>query len=113
MLAEYDTLQDRIECQRLQLTACAEVSLQNLRNSKRLERTAPYWSQTYKMVADAVDREINHREQAEKLSCELQDHKRDLAEAKKQLADCQSKLGEKRLHRIINLELNYKYDCCA
>jgi len=61
-----------LETERIRLAGCGVAALQNTNKSKveRIAKDNPYWSASYGDVCNAVDREINAREQAEMLQKE-------------------------------------------
>jgi hypothetical protein len=63
-ISEYKKLEEKNEILRMQLVACGVAALSNTIESIKLNRITkenPYWSGSYELVCDAVDREINLR----------------------------------------------------
>ncbi|GEM_PF-4237942 len=56
---------------RMQLHACGDASKGNMRNSLCLGEENEAWSKDYALVCRAVEREMYHREAAEKLQAEV------------------------------------------
>lgn len=53
-----------VEAERMRLVGCGVAALMNTEESKanRVSKDNPYWSASYQDVCNAVDREIQHRE---------------------------------------------------
>lgn len=69
---KYDVvkLQRELDITRIQLAACGVAAQCNTRGSRAKQRVSsdsPYWSSSYEMVCQAVDREIKYRESLEQI----------------------------------------------
>ena len=69
---EIARLRAEVETERLRLAACGVAAMQNTVSSitQRLTRDNPYWSASYGDVCGAVDREMNLRDEVERLKTE-------------------------------------------
>lgn len=62
----FEKQEQEIETLRMQLSACGVAALANTRETaaaQRVGREHPYWSDSYQLVIDAVDREMRLREE--------------------------------------------------
>lgn len=75
VIIERDKLRAECELQMMQMAAVMTASMQNTQSTvkDRITRENPYYSQGYEDVCRAIDREIEHREAAERLRTALHD----------------------------------------
>lgn len=70
-----EALEDEVETLRLKLAACGVAALCNTRESackQKVSKDSPYYSASYEDICDAVNREMDLREENEKLKAKLE-----------------------------------------